>query len=105
MKCTIKCYNLCKIGVCQDGIIVNTPFVADTTGVYTVEYTYLSGCVKRYIQYAEDDEIAIPISCPNENYEYCLTITDPNGELVTFIEDEDEYGCIKFKTAPQLCDS
>lgn len=98
LKCDYKCYNLCNIPVCWgEKVDIDLPMSASISGDYVISYTFLESSSNATKNFEAGDNLSFNL-CLNENQCYCVTITDPNGDIVTYIEDDVEYHCFKFCT-------
>lgn len=78
---------------------IELPIETLAAGEHTVSIEY-RGTTHQFIYDAEypGEAITIPQEFVNDGYEHLVSVTDPDGEDLVYVDADVEYDCIRFKT-------
>ena len=60
------------------------PMVAEVAGTFTAKYKFNHAHKEQSFDLAIGDKLKLDLRVMNENYQYCFSIYDPDGNLMTF---------------------
>jgi hypothetical protein len=102
-KCGELCFNLCNNYSCFGSkYVIKLPLVAESAGIYSIELDYMDAIIVENETFAIDDDIIFELYL-NENQEYLIRVTDPEGDVIVYTDTDDvDYSCFIMQTKQKV---